>query len=44
MRSAIARAWASDSMTQGPAIKNSWPAPTWTGPISKEGLTKPILS
>jgi hypothetical protein len=34
-----ARAWASDSMTQGPAMRKSRPAPTWTGPISKELLT-----
>ena len=41
--SAMRRAWASDSMTQGPAIKNNWPPPTWTGPISKEGLTDSIV-
>src|ERR1039458_3985908 len=37
------RACASDSMTHGPAIKNNWPPPTWTGPISKEGLTDSIV-
>src|ERR1039457_5949762 len=41
--SAIVRAWASDSMMQGPAIRKSWPAPTWTGPISKELLTDSIV-
>jgi hypothetical protein len=30
-------------MTHGPAIKNNWPPPTWTGPISKEGLTDSIV-
>ena len=33
--SAMPRACASDSMTQGPAIRNSLPAPTSTGPIEK---------
>src|ERR1700683_3805609 len=43
MASAMVRTWASDSMTQGPAMRKSWPAPTCTGPISKELLTKAIL-
>ena len=37
------RAWVSDSMTQGPAIKKSCPAPTCTGPISNEELTREIV-
>src|SRR3569623_2045369 len=41
--SAIPRTCAADSITQGPAIKNSRPSPTRTGPISNEDLTKPIL-
>jgi len=34
--SAIPRAWDSDSMTHGPAMRKSWPDPTWTGPISND--------
>src|SRR5208337_4444480 len=44
MASAILRAWASDSMTQGPATRKSRPAPTCTGPISKELLTNVIVN
>src|SRR5271157_2076382 len=44
MASAMARTCASDSMTQGPAMRKSRPSPTCTGPISKEFLTKAILS
>src|ERR1035441_9494979 len=43
MASAMVRTCASPSMTQGPAMRKSWPAPTCTGPISKEWLTKAIL-
>jgi len=43
MASAIERAWASDSMTQGPAMRKSWPSPTWTGPISKDLFTRMIV-
>lgn len=38
------RAWLSLSITQGPAMRKSRPAPTWTGPISKELLTRAILN
>jgi hypothetical protein len=41
--SAMVRTWASLSITHGPAIRKSWPAPTCTGPISNELLTKAIL-
>ena len=41
--SAMVRAWASDSMTQGPAMRKSRPAPTCTGPISNEELTREIV-
>ena len=41
--SAMVRTWASDSMTHGPAIRKSWPSPTWTGPISNEWLTQSIV-
>jgi hypothetical protein len=34
--SAIVRACVSDSITHGPAIRNSLPLPTGTEPISKE--------
>src|ERR1019366_7534627 len=43
MASAMVRTWVSDSMTQGPAMRNNWPAPTCTGPISKEWLTASIV-
>src|SRR5579871_1563947 len=39
MASAMRRTCASDSITQGPAVRNSSPVPTCTGPISKDWLT-----
>ena len=43
MASAILKACASDSMTQGPAMRKSRPEPTSTGPISNELLTREIV-
>src|SRR5665213_1637709 len=40
--SAILRACCSDSMTHGPAIRNSFPPPTSTAPILNESLTSTI--
>src|ERR1700723_3510232 len=37
------RTCASDSITHGPAIRNSLPSPTLTGPISNELFTREIL-
>src|SRR6185312_3508065 len=42
MASAILCTCASLSITQGPAIRNSCPAPTWTGPISNSWLTSSL--
>ena len=43
MASAILRTCVSDSITHGPAIRNSRPSPILTGPISNVWLTTPIL-
>src|ERR1700677_3578503 len=43
MASAVLKAWCSDSMTQGPAMRKSRPEPTCTGPISNELLTREIV-
>ena len=39
MASAMVRAWVSDSMTQGPAMRKSWPRPTGTLPMSNGLVT-----